>query len=147
MTTLFASKGYTNVALIARRAEQLNVEGKAIERAVGSHINVKTYAVDVVDTDALVKALDDTEKEFGKPNCVFYNAARVLPSALLTHDVKEIDYDFKVSVCSDNRLQKRLSFVRCSRSTSRPYTSWCRSLCPTSLTWPSQPSQRSRPLE
>lgn len=96
VTVLFASKRYTNVVLIARRAEQLQIEQTAVEEAVGKHINVKKYTVDVTDSVALLEALDDAEATFGKPECVFYNAARVLPSQLLSHDVKEIEYEFKV---------------------------------------------------
>lgn len=100
VTTLFAKKRYKNVALIARRPEQLNLDQKAVEEAVGDAVTVKTYAVDVVDSDALLKALDEIDAQFGKPECIFYNAARVLPSRLLTHDVKDIEYDFKVSIAS-----------------------------------------------
>lgn len=98
VTSLFTSKRYHNVALIARRAEQLEVERKALQETIGTHVNIKTYVIDVVDTDALTKALDDSDATLGKPECVFYNAARVLPSQLLSHDVKEIDYDFKVPI-------------------------------------------------
>lgn len=97
VTTLFATKRYNNVALIARRVEQLKLEQKAVEEAVAG-VKVKTYAVDVVDSEALLKALDDIEAQLGKPECIFYNAARVRPSELLTHDVKDIEYDFKVSL-------------------------------------------------
>ena len=100
VTTLFATKRYNNVALIARRADQLGLEQKAVEEAVGSGVRVKTYAVDVVDSSALLEALDDVEAQLGKPECIFYNAARVLPSELLTHDVKDVEYDFKVSIVS-----------------------------------------------
>lgn len=97
VTTLFAKNRYHNVALIARRAEQLCLEKEAVEKAVGSEVNVKIYAVDVVNTEDLLKVLDDAEAALGKPECVFYNAARVLPSVLLTHEVEEIEYDFKVN--------------------------------------------------
>lgn len=96
VTTLFATKRYSHVALIARRAEQLSVEQKALEEAVGSDVKVKTYAVDVVDSEALLKVLEEAEAALGKPEVVFYNAARVLPSALLSHDVKDMEYDFRV---------------------------------------------------
>ncbi|KAK3934525.1 hypothetical protein QBC46DRAFT_399542 [Diplogelasinospora grovesii] len=98
VTGLFASKRYNNVVLIARRAEQLKLEEAALTEAVGSHVKVKSYAVDIANLDAFTKALDDAETAFGRPECVFYNAARVLPSELLTHDVKEIEYDFKITV-------------------------------------------------
>ncbi|OTB00858.1 hypothetical protein M426DRAFT_26205 [Hypoxylon sp. CI-4A] len=98
VTSLFASKRYNNVALIARRAEQLAIESNAVKEAVGSQVNVKTYALDVTDSAALTEALEDSEKELGKPETVFYNAARVLPSQLLTHEVKDIEYDLKINV-------------------------------------------------
>lgn len=107
VTSLFASKRYSNVALIARRAEQLEIETKALEEAVGTQVRIKTYTVDVIDTDALAKALDDSDATLGKPECVFYNAARVLPSQLLSHDVKEIEYDFKVGQ-NDHPRERRL---------------------------------------
>lgn len=100
VTSLFAAKRYHHVALIARRAAQLEVEKKALQEAVGTNVTIKTYVADVVDTDALTRALDDADATLGKPECVFYNAARVLPSQLLSHDVKEIDYDFKVLIFS-----------------------------------------------
>ena len=96
VTTLFATKRYSKIALFARRAEQLTIEKKAVEDAVGSGVQIDTYAVDVVDSDALSKALDRAESALGKPEVVFYNAARVLPSQLLSHEVKDIEYDFKV---------------------------------------------------
>jgi len=61
------------VALIARRSEQLKLDQKAVEEAVGAHVNVKTYAVDVVDSDALLKTLEYIDAQLGKPECIFYN--------------------------------------------------------------------------
>ncbi|KAI0799210.1 NAD(P)-binding protein [Xylaria sp. FL0064] len=96
---LFASKRYNNVTLIARRAEQLMTEQARLEAAARpKSVNVKTYAVDVADSGALVNALVDAETTLGKPECVYFNAARVIPSHLLSHDVKEIEYDFKLTV-------------------------------------------------
>ncbi|KAI0163529.1 hypothetical protein BJ166DRAFT_526584 [Pestalotiopsis sp. NC0098] len=98
VTTLFASKAYANVALFARGADGLVSEKKAVEESVGANVKVKTYQVDVADPEALRKALEESDADFGKPDCVFYNAARVQPSELLTHDLKEIEYDFKINV-------------------------------------------------
>ncbi|KAK3305112.1 uncharacterized protein B0T15DRAFT_554980 [Chaetomium strumarium] len=81
VATLFASK-----------------EQAALEQAVGQHVTIKTYAVDVTDTDALLKALAEADAAIGKPECVFFNAARVLPSVLLEHSVKDIEYDLKINV-------------------------------------------------
>lgn len=62
-----------------------------------SGVKVKTSALDVTATAALNKALDAADADFGKPEFVYYNAARVMPSQLLSHDVREIEYDSKVS--------------------------------------------------
>ncbi|KAK4166958.1 hypothetical protein QBC43DRAFT_11679 [Cladorrhinum sp. PSN259] len=107
VASLFASKRYNNVVLVARRAEQLEVEKKAIEEAVGSQAKVKTYALDITKIDDLTKALEDADAAFGMPEVVFYNAARVLPSAFFTHPVEEIEYDFKINVSTLYVLSQR----------------------------------------
>ena len=98
VTTLFASKRYNKVALIARRAEQLRAEKEAVESAVPG-VRVEIYAVDLTNTDALTAVLDQADSAFGKPEAVFYNAARVVPSELFVHPVEDIEYDFKVRTC------------------------------------------------
>lgn len=96
VASIFASKRYTNIVLLARRLESLKQEQVAIE-TVTPGINVKTYAVDVTDSVAVGEALDDADAALGKPECIFYNAARVLPSSFFDHDVQDIEYDFKVA--------------------------------------------------
>jgi NAD(P)-dependent dehydrogenase (short-subunit alcohol dehydrogenase family) len=96
VASLFASKRFKNVGLIARRAESLAAEKAALEEAVGGNVKVGTYAVDITDAEGLEEALDQAEAELGKPEVVFFNAARVIPSAFFEHDVKEIEYDLKV---------------------------------------------------
>lgn len=95
VVTLFASKRYSNVALIARREEQLQIEKKAVEEAAPS-ATVKTYTADITDPETFSKVLDQADADLGKPSCVFFNAARVQMSEMLVHDVKEMEYDFKV---------------------------------------------------
>ncbi|KAK4041220.1 hypothetical protein C8A01DRAFT_34741 [Parachaetomium inaequale] len=106
VTTLFASTRYTNIVLIARRAESLAQEQAAVE-AASPLATVKTYGVDITDAAAVSKALDDADAAFGKPECVFYNAARVLPSAFFEHDVQEIEYDFEINVSALYLLAQR----------------------------------------
>jgi len=98
VTTLFASRRYGNVVLIARRAEQLRVEREVVERIPG--VKVGTYAIDLTDAEALLAALDDADATFGKPEAIFYNAARVLLLALFEHPVEDIEYDLKVCLLS-----------------------------------------------
>ncbi|KAI1361609.1 NAD(P)-binding protein [Xylaria arbuscula] len=97
---LFASKRYKNITLIARRAEQLEIERAQVEAAAGDSraVKVRTDAVDISDHHALTKALADAEAALGKPECVYFNAARVVPSKLLSHSVEDIEYDFKLTV-------------------------------------------------
>lgn len=98
VAALFAKKRYNKVALVARRAEQLEIEKKELQKAAGDQINVKTFAVDIVNRDAFLKVLDDAEAELGKPECIYFNAARVQPSQLLSHELKDIEYDLKVDI-------------------------------------------------
>ncbi|RGP66696.1 hypothetical protein FSPOR_6436 [Fusarium sporotrichioides] len=98
VASLFATKHYKNVALIARRPEQLRIEKAAVQEAAGQSVNVQTYALDVTDTDALLSALNRIEEDLGRIECVFYNAARVQNSSFFEYDVKEIEYDFKYSM-------------------------------------------------
>ncbi|KAH7006690.1 hypothetical protein EDB82DRAFT_423436 [Fusarium venenatum] len=98
VTSLFATKHYKNVALIARRPDQLEIEKTAVHEAAGQSVNVQTYALDVTDTDALLPALNHIEEDLGRIECVFYNAARVQKSSFFDYDVKEIEYDFKYSM-------------------------------------------------
>ncbi|KAK0709913.1 hypothetical protein B0T26DRAFT_755046 [Lasiosphaeria miniovina] len=67
---------FGKVVLIARRAEQLAADKRAVEAAAVTEgllqVRVKTYAVDLVDTPALLAALDDGEAAFGKPEVVFF---------------------------------------------------------------------------
>lgn len=97
VATLFASKRFRNVVLIARSAEHLAAEKAAVENAVGAHqVSVRTYAVDTTHTQDLLAALDDADAAFGKPELVFYNAARVQPSAFFTHPLEDMEYEIKV---------------------------------------------------
>jgi len=107
VTSLFASRRYNNVVLIARRAGQLAVEKRAVQDAVGRRVNIKTYAVDTAKTEDLLQALDDADAAFGKPEVVFYNAARVLPSAIVDHPVEDIEYDLKINVSALYILSQR----------------------------------------
>ncbi|KAK4249187.1 hypothetical protein C7999DRAFT_39740 [Corynascus novoguineensis] len=106
VASIFASKRYTNIVLLARRLESLKQEQAAIE-TVTSGVNVKTYAVDVTDSVAVGEALDDADAALGKPECIFYNAARVLPSSFFDHDVQDIEYDFKINTSALYLLAKR----------------------------------------
>ncbi|KAK0631238.1 hypothetical protein B0T14DRAFT_400349, partial [Immersiella caudata] len=105
VTTLFASRRYGKVVLIARRAGQLKIEKEVVESISG--VQVGTYAVDLTDTKALLAALDDADATYGKPEAIFYNAARVLPSAFFDHPVEDIEYDLKINVSALYNIASR----------------------------------------
>ncbi|KAI0015072.1 NAD(P)-binding protein [Xylariomycetidae sp. FL0641] len=120
VATLFASKRFTKVALVARNAEKLAAVADAVKKSSSSTpIEVKTYPVDVVDADAFKKALDSVEADLGKPECIYYNAARVLPSPInpMTHDVQDIEYDFKINnsalyLCAQRYVPELLALAK-----------------------------------
>ena len=96
VTSLFATKRYNKIALIARREEQLQLEKAAVEAAVSHPVTIKTYVVDVSDGAALLRSMDRIDAELGQPEVIFYNAARVLVSKFFEHPIEEIERDFKV---------------------------------------------------
>ena len=42
------------------------------------------------------QVLQQTEKDLGPPECVYFNAARVAPSKLLETSVEDMETDFRV---------------------------------------------------
>jgi short-subunit dehydrogenase len=96
VSSLFAAKRYNHVALIARRAEQLGQDQKAVQEASNAHVKVKTYVCDVSDIAALTNTLNAIEKDIGTPESIFFSAARVLGQKILEHPWEEIDLDWKV---------------------------------------------------
>jgi NAD(P)-dependent dehydrogenase (short-subunit alcohol dehydrogenase family) len=96
---LFATKRYSKIALLARNQERL-VEARAAIISTASRVrpdlDVRTYAVDISDAQALEKVLRETEKDLGPPECVYFNAARVAPGSFFDTTVEEMESDFKV---------------------------------------------------
>lgn len=68
----------------------------------------------MTDSAPFAEALDAAENTVGQPDIIFCNAARVLLSILLTHDVNDIEYDLKVSACavSSNHLDPILNSLQ-----------------------------------
>ncbi|KAK0750136.1 hypothetical protein B0T18DRAFT_303726, partial [Schizothecium vesticola] len=100
VSTLLASKGYTTITLLARRASQLALEREAL-LSLHPHLNLQihTFPVDITDVPALTSALAAADAAAGgPPSLVFFNAARVMPSKLFAHPAEEIEFDFKVTV-------------------------------------------------
>ncbi|KAM0274933.1 hypothetical protein ACHAQH_007742 [Verticillium albo-atrum] len=86
VVSLFASESHSRIALISRSADRLSEEKSAAEQAArdaGRIVQVKTWPVDIADDAALRKTLSEVE-DFGTPEVVFFNAARITNVALNT---------------------------------------------------------------
>lgn len=95
---LFSQKRYDKIALIARDAERIQNERNDVlhaAKAVGRQVDVRTWSVDITDTERLNQAFTEID-EFGDLETLFFNAALVRPSRLLEFPSEEILYDFQV---------------------------------------------------
>ena len=99
MASLFASRKFNKIALIARDPERIKQDRESVlqnARIAGRNVEVKTWSVDITDTIAFEKILKEVEG-FGSVSCVLFNAARVGMSKLLEFEESEILKDFMVS--------------------------------------------------
>ncbi|KAH8660247.1 hypothetical protein BX600DRAFT_513868 [Xylariales sp. PMI_506] len=93
----FAQKRYDNVALISRQAGRLDEDKSFIQAAAARPLNVKTYAIDITDEEVYASTLKKIETEFGTPETVFFNAARVQGSELLKISSEEVEQELKIN--------------------------------------------------
>ncbi|KAE9378631.1 putative NADP(+)-dependent dehydrogenase [Stipitochalara longipes BDJ] len=97
--SLFAQKKFTKIALIARDNSRLTKDRETILQAAksaGKTVEVQTWSVDITNSTSFKAVLKETEK-FATFSCVFFNAARVEPSDLLSFPEEEILKDFKTT--------------------------------------------------
>jgi len=99
--TLFALKHSSQIVLISRNNERLQQDRQALLKTAAQEkhhgeVQVKTFAVDIADSQALAKVLLDVQK-LGRLEVVLFNAARVQPSTLLETPMEVLEQDFKVS--------------------------------------------------
>lgn len=75
---LFATRKFSKVGLLARTESSLNDAKKEIQSVAHDSqkdLDVRTYVVDVTDLSKLKQILQQTEKDLGPPECVYFNAA------------------------------------------------------------------------
>ena len=93
VTAHFAAKRFNKIAIISRSKQ----DPKEVTKSWSTpNVDVRTWAVDITNTDDYVKVLASVEVFLGNLTCVVYNAARVAPSELLTFPIEEIRKDFEV---------------------------------------------------
>ena len=100
VASLFASKRFDKVFLVARNSERLASSKKAVldaAKAANRHVEVKTHSANLSNTNDVKKILTEVDA-FGKDalECVFFNAARVRQAGFFDDTEEEILYDFKV---------------------------------------------------
>jgi len=103
VAALFAQKGFTHIALLSRNAERLRQDAKDGGLPIGADekkIIIKTYAADVTIPDSLNSALREVEADFGAPEVVVYNGARVSVVSLSNWDnwtEEDMVTDFRIA--------------------------------------------------
>jgi len=94
----FAAKGFNHIVLLARNEERLEQDKAVIVSKAGKpDIFIDTIKVDISDATALQGALRKLEKVEHAIECIFFNAARVVPGELLLESVETIEEDFKTT--------------------------------------------------
>ncbi len=97
----YARKRFNKIALVARNPTQLAEDKAAVEAAVvDGKVDVQTFAVDITDTAKFRAELENIGRVVGTPECVYFNAARIIPTPFFQATEEDILYDFKVGVQS-----------------------------------------------
>jgi NAD(P)-dependent dehydrogenase (short-subunit alcohol dehydrogenase family) len=101
VAALFASRGFTHVALLSRDSKRLKEDyARVSPNGKGPHAIVQTFSADVSDPVNLTEALQQVEADFGVPEVIVYNGSRITNTKIGNwNDWSEDDIatDFKVS--------------------------------------------------
>jgi short-subunit dehydrogenase len=96
--SLFATRQFSNIALISRNATRLAQDRESVlsaAKAANKNVEVRTFATDITNTPAFEKVLREVET-MGRISIVVFNAARVGPSEMFKFSEDDIIQDFKV---------------------------------------------------
>lgn len=94
----FASRGFTHVILLSRNTQRLENEDAPFVKKANPNLKINTLQLDLANLSsipAVLKQIDDLTQG-DNVEVVFFNAARIRPSEVLTTPVEEIEEDFKV---------------------------------------------------
>ncbi|KAF2490448.1 NAD(P)-binding protein [Lophium mytilinum] len=121
----FAAQGFNRVILLARNAERIKKDKKDVESKSGrSGISVETIQADISNKAALKDALNQVEKVGGNIECVFFNAARILPAEILSEPVDTIEEDVNTTIIALYQVAQwaipRLEALAASSSSVKP---------------------------
>ncbi|OAQ64601.1 short-chain alcohol protein [Pochonia chlamydosporia 170] len=96
IASVFASKRYDTIGLVARRQSQLDADRKAVE-AVAPGTKVHTYVADIADGPSLKETLKQISYDIGIPETVYFNAAVIRPTSISDETEEAMIYDFKIT--------------------------------------------------
>lgn len=99
IASVFASKRYDTIGLVARRQSQLDADRKAVE-AVAPDTKTHTYVADIADGPSLKETLKQISHDIGIPETVYFNAAVIRPTSISDETEEAMIYDFKVRTLS-----------------------------------------------
>lgn len=91
----FASHGFNHVILLARNESRLQEDKEFVTKA-SPDTKVDILTLDLSDLKAIPPVLEKISQLAPKIDVVFFNAARIQFSDVLTTPVEEIEEDFKV---------------------------------------------------
>ena len=92
---LFATHGFTKIALFARSPSNLSRDASFITSTAPS-ATVRTYPADVTDHVALTSALEAAVAEIGVPEVLVYNAARIKYGAFGEYSTDDMLVDYQI---------------------------------------------------
>ena len=94
----FASKGINHIILLARNTHRLQNEDAPSVSKSNSSVKVDTLRIDLADLGSIPDVLKelDSMTQGEDVEVIFFNAARIKPSDVLSVSVEEIEEDFKV---------------------------------------------------
>jgi NAD(P)-dependent dehydrogenase (short-subunit alcohol dehydrogenase family) len=101
---LFASRGFSHIALLSRNIKRLQKEVSQVLAAASDSnkdVVVKAYAGDVASPASLMHALKQIEADFGAPEVVLYNGSRISGASISAWDElteEDLVDQFKVSI-------------------------------------------------
>ena len=92
---LFATHGFTKIALFARSPSNLSHSASFITSAAPT-ATIRTYPADVTDQIALISALESAVAEIGVPDVLVYNAARIKYGSFGEYGTDDMLVDYQI---------------------------------------------------
>ncbi|PNP45149.1 hypothetical protein TGAM01_v206741 [Trichoderma gamsii] len=95
--SIFASKRFNKVALVARNPAQLEKDAATVSSAAPGQVQVKTYPTDIVDSEKLAATLSQIKNDLGAPEFILFNASIIAMSPLLEFSEEAVVQELRIS--------------------------------------------------